>query len=262
MQAGNNFKILLNLLSGIFVLKTTVYIPSKLYTEFNNENKLDSLSYFVQLKAIFQNPKFYNYKLTKLAELLKVSPNCLKHHLDYLKSKNLFTIKNNHLQLLGINKLQQKYGKKLVYVKVQGTVKETKYVVKSIPMLSSLARQCNKVQRWDKIDTNRAKKKRTPQFAYITLSNNKIKKLINRKSISTIQNWKSKLKSLNLISYKFKFIDLETYFTLFNKNIDEVYILRKNDKLTIQLPNQFRLVGKGYIKEYIVSDVNRLGLVR
>lgn len=230
-----------------------------MWQQFNLDNKLDSLSYFVQLKAVFKNSKFYNYKLSKVAHHLNVNGKCLKHHLDYLQSQGLVYIKDGHLQLLGTNKLQLKYsGKKLIYIKVQQCVRDTKYVVKSIPVLCSLARQCKNVLKWDKANTTPAPRNKTnTHFGYITLSNSKIKTYINRKSVSTVQNWKSRLKKLNVLGWRFKYMKLEDYMFKFKKSIDEMIVLRKFGGLYVQLSNQYRLCGYS-VSRYIYSGSNKV----
>jgi hypothetical protein len=240
--------------------KTSVYIPSKMWSAFDKNDQLLSLSYFIQLKAVHRKPIFYNYNPHIVCKKIGVSVNSLRTHIKTLTQIGVAQIKDGHLILMGTNSLRKIYQgsvknkNKTSYINIGETVKDTKVVVKSFPILCSFTRQCKKVIKWDTANINHAsRKKGTFHFGYITLSNKNALSLLNRKSIATIQRAKKRLKQLNMINYRSKYMPFEEYLRFFPEDPKDSRIKYLDGKCVVQMTNQYMLVGKEYNNKYIIS---------
>ena len=60
-----------------------------MYTEFNKKNLLNTLAYFIQMKAVYSTPIFYNKKQKDVAALIQVSTGTLSFHYNILKKEGL-----------------------------------------------------------------------------------------------------------------------------------------------------------------------------
>lgn len=240
-----------------------------MWNEFNLEGAIDSFAYWIQLKSIYRRPVFYNFNAKKVAALLGVSINCLKHHLEVLKKMGAIQFKDNHLSLLGFKQLLKKFPSrsnrklKVSYCIIKNSIKDTKAIVQSLPVYCNIARQAKRIMEWDPLDEKNAAKviikkdrSRKCHFAYVALTNKKLLACMYRKSVSTAQRRKAKLKKLNTLNYRYKFVRYAVYLKFFDKFVDDVkkILIGSDGNFYIQIPNQFMLVGEGYNNKYIVAD--------
>jgi len=97
--------------------KSKTFIPLKMIRDAVDNNWINTLAYFCQLKQVHQNRTFYRYSIRKLAKAIDCSAATMSHHLKVMQSKGLITIKNDNLTVTGTNKLKAQSKSKLIPVK-------------------------------------------------------------------------------------------------------------------------------------------------
>ena len=89
--------------------KTRQWLPYHLVRRAADENWLNSLAYLVMIKSIYQNQTIYSYKPRKVADLLNISYNTIKFHVDILIEKGLIVMHKGNLTCIGVNKMKKSH---------------------------------------------------------------------------------------------------------------------------------------------------------
>lgn len=227
------------------------YIPSHIYDKFYQENNLDSLAYFFFLKKVnVRKPIFYNWSWKSLNKRTGISINTLKKHIAVLMKEGLVCSKDNHLHILTPKPNKKN---KWVYIPVVKGIYNIKTVLKSLHIFTSIARQAKNISKLDTPDTYKLLKKRKSTLGYTSLSNSTIARKIN-KSISTAQRRKEKLKGLKVLSWRYKYLNIEEFAQRFDNPLETLSPYRfKNiyGVLYIQISNHYTL--SFFKKQYITS---------
>lgn len=223
------------------------YLASHIYDKFYKEDKLDSLAYYFFLKKVFKRkPIFYNWTWKSLNKSTGISINTLKKHIGVLIEEGLVVSKDNHLHIL-----TPKKKKKFIYIPIVKGIYNIKVVLKSLHLFCSLARQAKKIDKLNNPNAYKLLKKCNSTMGFLTLSNSTIATKIDRKSISTVQRRKEKLKELNILSWRYKYLPIEEYAERFG---DPYQVLplhrfkRLKGKLVVQISNHYSL--SYFRKEY------------
>jgi len=100
---------------NIFTKLKKVRITPSLIKKLIESDQVLTFSYFIKLKYIYSNSTIYNFSLRKCANLIGVSPNAFKKHLDLMKKMGVVNIVKNkdggeNLTFLSIKKITELYG--------------------------------------------------------------------------------------------------------------------------------------------------------
>lgn len=218
-----------------------IYILSTTYDAFYNEGRLDTLAYYYFLKRVFKRkPIYYNWSWKSLQATTGVSVNALKFHIKILLDKGLVSSKDGHLHILTPKKVGK--AKWIVAPYVQG-ISNLKSVLKSVPVLCSLARQATRICKLDKPDANKhLNRRRNPTMGFTTLSNKTFAKKIDRKSISTVQRRKCRLRELGVIKWRYRYASLKEWGTPNGDPFDHPNRFKiVNNEMCVQLSNHYTL---------------------
>jgi len=258
--------------------KYQVQIPCKMFSSFYQEDLLNTLSYYVQIRTLYKNPIIYNCNKRKLAEKLGVSYNTLKFHLNILVDKGIVHLRDGNICVLTKKKLQKIYpsfiGKypdeKSITIYASKKLSETKISIRGILFVAKLRYQEKRlnisVERQiltsksvlrplNKKDTERLDKlkkyERKTEYGYLTVSNKNIAKSMDRRSETTAKKYKKLLKTLGYINWRRRFElikpeERHLYYDGFFGCINGSRI-DKNGILIKETTSQFKLRGKKFI---------------
>jgi hypothetical protein len=210
-----------------------------MYTEFNKRNLLNTLAYFIQMKAVYTAPIFYNKKQKDVAALIQVSVGTLSFHYNILKKEGLVLERDGNICFLGLSALCKKYkNKKIIQLKVGKHIRDTKKLTESFKILASLKSQEIEISKKKEIKTIIAKAEEgkfltTPELKKfkkslknpktifsidVILSNQGFADKCNKSSRSTGERRKKLLENYKLISTKrnkkqIDYVDVPIYTT-------------------------------------------------
>lgn len=228
------------------------YLPSHIYDKFYKEDKLDSLAYYFFLKNVYvQHPIFYNWTWKSLNKSTGISVNTLKKHIGVLIEEGLIAQSGKHLIILTPKPNKKK---KYIYIPIVKGIYNIKVVLKSLHIFCSLARQAKKMDKLNNPNAYKLLKKCNSTLGFLTLSNQTIANKIDRKSISTVQRRKEKLKELKLLSWRYKYLEVEKYAALFGDPYEQIPLHRfkyLKGILVVQISNHYSL--SYFNKQYISS---------
>lgn len=231
--------------------KRNVQIPSAMYDAFYKDDQLLTLSYYLQIRALYKHPIIYNCTKAGLAKKLGISYNTLKFHLDKLEPKGIISFRDGHVHVLAKKGLHEiftpivrKTGKviyKTVTIQVDKDIKKTKVSVRGILLFSKLRYQGESIehtaekQRLIKEsdrrnlsgkETRRLKKlkkstRKAAVHGHITISNKKIAETVGRTSPNTARRYKNILREMGLLDWRrmYRFIsdeEVNLYFDVYN----------------------------------------------
>lgn len=125
--------------------KADVQIPCMMWTRFFESDRMLTLAYYVQCRALYKHPILYNTSKKDLAKKLNISINTLKFHLDILVKEGIVEFRDGHIHLGTIKKLRAMYPSKASFetgknltLKTSKDFKLTKMYVKAPTMVASL----------------------------------------------------------------------------------------------------------------------------
>jgi hypothetical protein len=230
--------------------KQQQWLPTLLIEKAISEEWINSLAYFVILKSKYQNQTIYNYSNKKVAQVLNVSYNTAKFHIDKLISENLCRVHNGNLTLNGIEKLKKQTINKLGHetkllsgVFIKQTKKEQVEELRASIIVKNLKRQEYRISQKSATlsyaEPSRPKSKseyraiknglkKMNQVGGVgkfektlnkrtMLSNFKFGHLINR-SRSTGKRFQKRLRELNVINSERNIVLLQSNATIFDFN--------------------------------------------
>lgn len=94
------------------MLKSGIWIPTKLIFDCSKGNNLTSLAYFCKLRMIFRRPIIYNFTFTKASDILGVSKSTAHTIFKRLEALNLVRYVDGHCILLTNVEAKNKYHDK------------------------------------------------------------------------------------------------------------------------------------------------------
>lgn len=243
--------------------------------EHSFKNKWErSLLFYLRLKKIYNKPIFYNYSNKKIAELYGCSVSTANTHIKKLLKIGLLKVTGNNLQCVGVNKLKELFEEKRIIVPVEYLEdRKDHFIALCFPIIKrNLDTQQANIDKLSEIikfqhnllDRTYSTKKvkaiknklsklsakfpngKMPQLEKIinnrlTLSNEKIGKLLNRTQLSGLKI-QSKLNDLGFItSYQLR----QLHDTTFNckktfyiaKEYDNSIQMAKDGKVFTQTSN-------------------------
>lgn len=203
-----------------------MYIPVGLIKNANNNGWIKSLSYFLKLKALYNNNTHYNYTLRSLSIKIDCSPACLQRHIKVLSSKGLITFTGKNITFVGLKKMQVLYNTNNIPVIIN--FKKQVQVLRSILIKFNLQSQQYVLGKSSEV--NNAKglipftKKEKRNSSYVGLSSFGFGKVLNCSS-SSGSRIRKELHNMGLINCE------RVYSKLFENNVPlNTYLILKQEK--------------------------------
>lgn len=222
-------------------MRDLVFLPVNLIKLAEQESWSRSLSYFIKMKALYQNNTHYNYSLRTLSDKIKCSPACLSYHIKLLQKKNLIVFNHGNVTFLGLKKLSFIYGDRSIGVPVD--FKNQLDLLRSQLVRFNLASQRYNIKKSEikmlQGNTVPFSKKEKTKSCYTGLSAVGFGKIINL-SKSSGSRIRKKLCDLGVLivdrvfSVLFDGIDKSTYINLRNTFQIPNYSLFKNGRILVQ----------------------------
>lgn len=110
--------------------RKTVKVLEKKFNEMIASHKMNELSFYIQLRSLYQTGVIYKYKLDKISQLTGVPRETVRRHLKVLKHHKLITNRDGNLCCIGLRAQRKSFkgGSIAITVQVVGRDLQMEYL--------------------------------------------------------------------------------------------------------------------------------------